>query len=140
LENRNLIALLLIATLLVSTAFASLANAADDTVPSSIEPSGPIIASSPDADKAPISEPTDPDSAVSSGDEILYTANQGDNSTTTAVDNVQVPVEAEANLVSARANEGADNLWVILGLMGVSALGLGSVVGVVLYRRVPMNN
>ncbi|MGD6935018.1 MAG: hypothetical protein ACQCN5_12510 [Candidatus Bathyarchaeia archaeon] len=51
----------------------------------------------------------------------------------------QAPGAEEANLISART-DGANEVWVVLGIMAVLAVGLGSVVGVVLYRRVPIKN
>jgi hypothetical protein len=131
-KSKNLIVLSLLATLLVSTAFASLANAADDNVnPSSVEPSGPMTDS-----------PTDPNQPILYGDQIFSNTINDGNVTRTTADDVQAlgAENGAVQLISAQADGGDDNLWVILGLMAVSALGLGSVVGVVLYRRVPMNN
>ncbi|XHH07766.1 MAG: hypothetical protein ACFCUE_09300 [Candidatus Bathyarchaeia archaeon] len=137
-KSKKLIVFSLLATLLVSTAFASFANAEDDnTKPQSIEPVGPDIASPPDmpreAGRADIAEPTSPDSSVSSDEPTLYPDMQGLDSTTG--DDFQIQGDAEVNLVSEVAG-GAVDPWFILGLMGVCSLGLGSVVGVVLYRRV----
>lgn len=137
-KNKNFIALSVLATLLVCTAFASFANAADDKAPSSIEPAEPKITIPTDAGNATIAEPASPDSAVSSDQPTLYLATQGIGSNT--ADDLQIQGDAEANLVSERVDEGDVNPWFILGLTGVLAAGLGCVVGVVYYRRVPIKN
>ncbi|MGD6810552.1 MAG: hypothetical protein ACQCN3_12715 [Candidatus Bathyarchaeia archaeon] len=66
--------------------------------------------------------------------DIAYTA-QNENTAKTAN---ATAVGEEANLISARVETGGDDIWVILGIMAVLAAGLSSVLGVVLYRRVPI--
>jgi hypothetical protein len=66
--------------------------------------------------------------------DIAYTA-QNENTAKTAN---ATAVGEEANLISARVENGGDDIWVILGIIAVLATGLSSVLGVVLYRRVPI--
>ncbi len=142
-KTKNLIVLSMLATLLVCTVFASIANADTGTATASVPPSKSVTGNSPNSPRdvsqpEPLPESAGPDSAVSSGDAIPYTA-QNQNSTIEAGDTL-VPGAGETNLVSAQVESGDDEIWVVLGIMAVLGTGLGSVVGVVLYRRVPIKS
>lgn len=139
-KNKNLTMLSLLVTFLFSVSLVSFANAADEVAPSSIPPVEPKAAMPPDflgdfPKSEFLLESTFPDSPVSSKDEILYTTQDED---LIVAKDGQGPSAEEANLISERAEAGADNIWVVLGLMAVLTAGLSSVLGVVLYRRVPI--
>ncbi len=68
--------------------------------------------------------------------DIAYTAQNEDATISTNDD--KAAGGQEVNLISARTDVGADNIWAILGIMAVLTAGLSSVFGVVLYRRVPI--
>jgi hypothetical protein len=127
LKTKNLIVLSLLATLLVSSTFVSFAQADDDDAGS--------VSVSPDTSSEPTitPKPSDDNSTVTSGDEILYTA-QNDNATG-AADDTQVPGAEDANLLSASKSAEDDNTCLILALVTVLAIGIGGAVGVVYYRK-----
>jgi hypothetical protein len=94
----------------------------------------PATAGSPETSKDTTRpEQISPDSPVSSGDEILYTA-QDEKSAITA-DDAQVPADGEANLTFERTGAGADNTWLVVVILTVLAVGVGGAVGVVYYRK-----
>jgi flagellar basal body-associated protein FliL len=123
-KTRNLIVLSLLATLLVSTAFASFANAQEDTT-----------TASPDTSSEPTTtpEPSGDNATTTPDDAILYTI-QDDNSTR-AADDTEVPGAEDGNLLAASTGTSSDNTWLIVGLVTVLAICVGGAVGVVYYRK-----
>ena len=122
-KNKNLIVITLLATVLLSGAFVSLA-AADDNV--SDVPTPEPITAPPDASAADSSD----NSTANQGDNVLYTIQ--DNST--ATDDIQVPGEAQPDLIAAKTST-PDNTLLIAAIATVLAIAVGGVIGVFFYRK-----
>jgi hypothetical protein len=122
-KSKNLIVITLLATVLLSGAFASLV-AAEDNVSDPTAP--PESTTDPDQSAADLSD----NSTVSQGDEVLYTVQEN----STSVDDVQVPGEAEANLLATQTST-PDYTLLLSSIAVILVVVVVSAIGVFFYRK-----